>query len=237
MIVLVIAAGIIPSLLFYLWLSRQKKDSAYRTSCRNALFNGFLCTLPLLLCDLVLSLLWAFLGFGKENAILDEAYRSFLMFALMEEMWKFIFFKKTLEKAERPVSGLDVIAFMTLVGVGFEILESIVMSFTAGVGQAIVRGLTIMHGVFGFLMGYYYVKGLHTGRKGWYVLSFLVPFLYHGIYDFCLSEKLSELSFWFDFIPVTLAALSPVLLIVMIVFFKKKKNDPLYTAPVLEKNE
>ena len=160
------------------------------------------------------------------------AFEDFVLAALTEETFKFLAFRKVVRKAGYRCSWYDLTAFMTLVGIGFELLESAVYTFTSGPGQVLVRGITLMHGVFGFIMGYYYGKALYTGRKRWYIAAFLIPYLFHGIYDFTLSPGLEEVSDVFIFIPVTLAFAAFVLVFAhcsnTLIFFLFHLNIFLY---------
>ncbi len=231
-IVVVILASIVPAGLMYLWLCKQNKEEpSYEKTCHKAFINGVLSVFPIMGMDLGLSILATVIGLNKLDPIVQAFYRNFLMFALVEEIGKFMAFRKTLKKAEYLYSRLDVIVFMTIVGAGFGILEDIFYAFATSPGQGLVRGITMMHAVFGFIMGYYYSRGLKSGRKSDFILSFLLPYLYHGFYDFCLSEKLPE-AFIYDFTAIALAALALVMVPVMVRFFRKSRSKTEYTEPL-----
>ena len=55
----------------------------------------------------------------------------------------------------------------------------------------IVRGLTVGHGGYGFIMGYLMGKGEATSSKASTALGFVVPWLMHGLYDYSLSESMA----------------------------------------------
>ena len=234
MIAIAFLTALLPSLLMYMWIRKRYSDKpGYSDSCKSAFIGGFTVTVPVVLLDIVLVLIGYFTHLSDISEVLWEFYRTFLMFAFAEELWKFVCFKGILKKTKCEYSWYDVTAFMTLVGLGFEVIESIVLCFTMSPIQSIVRGITMMHGVFGFIMGYFYGKGLYTGKKINYVLSFLIPYLYHAIYDFTLSSSLDSID-WIAIIPVTLAMLSVVLLIGMFVFFVKARKNEKYTAPLVK---
>ena len=231
-IVAVFAAVLLPSIVMYFWI--RKRDEArpgYGETCKKALLGGMTVVVPVITLDVVLVLIGNFAKLKDLGPIIYDFYRTFIMFAFAEELWKYVCFKGILKKSECNYSWYDVTAFMTVVGIGFEIAESIVSAFTSSPIQAIVRGLTLMHGTFGFIMGYYYGKAVRTGKKGYHVLSFLVPYLYHAVYDFTLSSSLNKID-WIAIIPVSLAFFSLVLLIIMIRFFIKAKADEKYMAPL-----
>jgi RsiW-degrading membrane proteinase PrsW (M82 family) len=232
-IVLVILASIVPAGLMYLWLRSQKKEEpAYEKTCRKAFLNGVWSALPIMGMDLGLSIVGGIVGINKLHPIAVDFFETFFLFALVEELGKFLAFKKTLKKADYAYSRLDVITFMTIVGAGFGILEDVVYAFITSPGQGLVRGLTMMHAVFGFIMGYFYSRGLQSGKKSDFVLAFLLPYLYHALYDFCLSDKLPEDAFIFAFTAVSLAVLALVMVPIMIRFFKKSRSKTEYTEPL-----
>ena len=221
-----------PSLALYFWLrSLQKDKPGYRDSCGKALGNGFLAALPVVAAALVLDILGNLLGIADRSTVVGALYRCFVLFALTEEASKFLMFRRTLKNAECAVSWFDTAVFMTLVGCGFGILENVFYSIDMGLGQAVVRGLGIAHGGYGFIMGYFWGKGAQTGRRGWYAVALVLPYLLHGLYDFALSSALGGYDV-FAVVAVTLAALDYVLLVVAIVFFARRKADKRYTAPL-----
>ncbi len=231
-IVIAFACCLVPSLALFFWVKSLQKDKpGYAGTCKKALLNGFLATVPVVVICLVLSILGSLTGLGDRGTIPGAIYRCFVMFALAEEGSKFFLFRQTLKKTTCQVSWFDTVAFMVLVGVGFGILENIFYSLEMGLGQAIIRGVTIGHGCYGFIMGYFYGKAIKTGRKWYYVVAFVLPYLLHAFYDFGLSPVL-EPYFIFGFISVMLAALDLVLVVIMIVFFARRHKDERYTAPL-----
>ena len=76
---------------------------------------------------------------------------------------KFLAMKRVIK--DRPSSWLEVTVFMTLSGLGFEVIEAIPYAISSGAAPMLVRGVTMMHAAFGFVTGYFYGKGLHTGKK------------------------------------------------------------------------
>ena len=85
------------------------------------------------------------------------------MLALAEEVMKFLAMKRVIK--DRPSSWLEVTVFMTLSGLGFEVIEAIPYAIGSGAAPMLVRGVTMMHAAFGFVTGYFYGKGLQTGNK------------------------------------------------------------------------
>ena len=221
---------LIPSLILFFCIRKSFKDKpGYRNSCTKALLFGLLSTLPIVLTAAVLHILGILVGLRDAGWVVWEAFQCFILFALLEESYKFLFFKKVLRKTECDCSWYDVTAFMVLVGLGFGISESIIYSLDLSPVSAIIRGISVAHGGYGFIMGYFYAKGIKTGRKRFFVISFLLPYILHAVYDFGLVPELLEYNDNLAFIAVLLALVDIVVLILMIVFFARRRKNDKYT--------
>lgn len=230
-ILIAIAASVIPSLLLYFWLKNKNRDKpGYKGTCRTALVNGLITSLPVTLTAFVFRLIGSLTGLDKAGIIIWNAYKCFTMFALAEEFWKFCYFRKTLRNSACTCTWYDIIVFMTIVGTGFGILESLVLSLTMSPLQAFIRGLTLGHSVYGFVMGWFYGKALYTGKKGYYAVSFLIPYILHGLYDFSLTDGLGDISDIFIILLIVILLIDTILLVVMLVFFARKKKKKQYSA-------
>ena len=230
-ILLAFAASLIPAWLVYMFLVRQDRDKpGYREDCKRAFLYGLLTTLPVAGAAIPLYMIGNLAGLSESNIFFQQFYKDVILAALLEEIFKLVFSRKVIKKSVTEYSSLDITAYMILVALGFEVLESVVYLMESGPIHVIVRGVTMMHGVFGFIMGRFYSRGVRTGKKIWYVLALLVPWIYHGLYDFTLSQELSGYSDLFIYTPVTLALLSFILVFVMVGFFLKAKKKEEYTA-------
>ena len=229
-VVFAFLVSLIPSLIFFLCIRRSFKDKpGYGNGCWMAVCHGFLSVLPITLAAFVLDLIGSVTGLKKAGWFVWGLYQSFFLFALTEELFKFLLFRRVLRKTECDCSWYDITVFMTLVGVGFGLLESVLYSFEMSPVSAIIRGVTLAHGGYGFIMGYFYGKGKKTGKKGYLVISFLLPYLLHAIYDFLLVPELSEYNEDIAGIAVILAFVDLVVFILAIVFFARRRKDPKYT--------
>lgn len=230
MIILVLAflASLIPSLGIYFWLKKRNSDPTYQTNCKNALFKGFLCVFPVLLCSCCFSIIGRILRLKDFNTYLYDVYYKFIVLAFAEELVKFMALRKLLK--QKSYSWLDVVIYMVLIGIGFEIIEAIPYAIGSQVGHMIVRGITIMHGAMGFIMGYFYGKALQRKKKGYAVLGFVLSWLMHGTYDFTLTDEIVEIADWIPIIPVSLAAFSIVLIVWFVLFVRNAGKKETYTA-------
>ena len=81
-------------------------------------------------------------------------------------------------------------------------------------------------------MGWFYGKRLYTGKQKYAVISVLLPWLLHGIYDFSLTPVLLEVNDNLMFIALFMALLDIVMLILMIRFFVRSKKQERYMQSV-----
>ena len=242
-LILVLIASFIPAVVIWLTVRKMGGDRPdYRSDCTRALIYGLLCPIAVILTAAILQILGNLAGLKNCHVLIREAYTNFILHSLVEEVLKFLFFLMVLKKAKSNYSWRDVTAFMVFVGIGFGLPEDIMYMVGSDVGQILVRGLLLMHGGYGFIMGYYYGKSLYTGKKGYRVVAVLLPFLLHGIYDFGLTPELLEMNDDLAFISISMALVGLVVLVRMIVFFarsgkKEKHISPLKQVSLANKSE
>ena len=233
--ILAALAGCVPSLILFFWFRGylNKGDALYKKNCGSMLLSGFLAIFPVMLISGVISLVLNLSGVKEALPLLNAALRAFLVFALSEEVSKYLMFRRRLKKIEGEHSWLDLTVYSTIVGIGFGLIESIVYVFTTNPMVMLVRGISIPHGGYAAIVGYCYAKSIKENKKGYAVLGFLIAFLMHGLYDFALSEEFAAVAEdAAAFIAVTLAALDLIIIIVLIVFLVRRRNDPKYCEPL-----
>ncbi|MBE7009736.1 MAG: PrsW family intramembrane metalloprotease [Ruminococcaceae bacterium] len=229
--------SIIPALALFFWLrARRKDDAAYRKLCDQAMLWGLLCTLGIIVLSAGLDVALALSGLKKVNPLLYEALHAFIVLALVEEAVKFLASRRVLKKTDYPYSWMDVVMVMVFVGLGFGAAENIAVAVQSGLVVMLIRAVTIGHGGYGFLVGYFYGKGMKTGKNGWKVLGFALAWLFHGMYDFSLSEEFTALGENLEIVAVALAALSLVFAVVLIVFFARAAKREIYTQPLVARD-
>ena len=99
----------------------------------------------------------------------------------------------------------------------------------------LIRGISIPHGGYAAIVGYFYGKSVKENNKGYAVLGVLISLLLHGLYDFSLTEEIETITDASGFIAVILAVLDLVIIIALIIFINKNKNNPKYTEPLVQK--
>ena len=217
--------------LFY-WLRSLRKDDAYRKLCNKALQKGAVCSFVIIAVSGALSVALRLTGLREVNPLLYRALHTFVVLALAEEAVKFLTSRRVLTKTAYPFSWMDVALVMTLVGVGFGVMENIAVAVGSNMMVMLIRAICIAHGSYGFLTGYFYGKGMKTGKNSYKVIGFVLTWLLHGLYDFSLSEEFIALNEKLVIVAVALVAIDIVLEVIMIVFFAKARKNELYTEPL-----
>ena len=228
--------SIIPSILIFILLrNRQKDNILYRKKCNLSFISGLVSVLPILLVSGILYLLSAIMKFTLLSGVDILVYRAiytFIVLALAEELMKYLALRFVLKRNPYACSWTDVVAFMVIVGTAFGLIEDVPYAVGASPVIMLVRGFTMGHVGYGFIMGWFYGKRLYTGKKRYGAFAVLVPWLIHGLYDFSLSSELLALNDNFAFLGVSLALLDIVLLILMIRFFIRSKKRERYQQPL-----
>lgn len=142
----------------------------------------------------------------------------FLVVAVVEEGLKWLVLFLVIRKNKNFNSLFDGIIYAVFVSLGFALLENILYVFEYGMGNALLRAVTAVpgHAFFGVFMGWFIslykissMKSFYESRWGkaekslitkgkakhYLLLSFLIPVLLHGLYNF--STEFSITSFVF----------------------------------------
>ena len=237
MIALVIAliVSFIPSIAIFLWMANIRKDDAdYRKTCWTALFKGITRVGSVLLLSAAFRIVRRLLGLSEKGEIWAELFTAFIIHSLAEETVKYLVARKIIKEREDTVSWLDIMAWQTSIGLGFGLIEDVIYFFGSNVGQILVRGVMAMHGYLGLLMGYYIGKSIKTGNTAYRHTAFLVPFILHGTYDFCLYKGLPE---GIGVISLAIAAGMLIWGVIMLVKTAKMKKDPVYMQHIYSRKE
>lgn len=228
--------SIIPSVLIFIWLKNRQKDNIlYRKKCTYSFVSGLISVLPIIFLSAILYILSRVLKAAllkDVNVLVYQAIYTFIVLAFAEEITKYLTFRFVLKKNPYAYSWADVTAFMVIIGTAFGLIEDVPYAIGASPIIMLVRGFTMGHIGYGFVMGWFYGKRLHTGKKRYGAIAILLPWLIHGLYDFSLSPELLEVNDNFAFIGVSLALLDVVLLIWMLRFFIRAKKQERYTLPL-----
>ena len=236
MIILILAfiVSLVPSILILLWLrKRNEENQLYKDCCKSAAIRGCVCVLPVLWLGLVITrFALKVTHISNMNQLLYKAIYTVVVLAFAEELVKYLAFRGLLKKKTYEYTWADITAFMTIIGLTFGLLEDIPYAFGASPIVMLVRGVTMGHIGYGFIMGWFFGKRLYTGKKKYGLIAFLLPWALHGAYDFSLSPELMKVNDNFAGIGVSLAVVDIILLVLMIRFFVKARKKDVYNQPL-----
>ncbi|MBQ1826125.1 MAG: PrsW family intramembrane metalloprotease, partial [Firmicutes bacterium] len=124
LLILAFIVSMIPTVLLFLWIRGQKNIAEnYDNNCTKAFVRGLLSVLPVIPTSLVLNIAVNQTGFKESNPVLYQALYTFLVLAFSEELMKFLMMKSVIKGSKH--SWYEIAAYMTLVGLGFELIEAI----------------------------------------------------------------------------------------------------------------
>lgn len=227
LLIIAFVGSMIPVFGLYFWFKkRPNMPEGHEEACKEAFWNGFKSCLPIVLLSFVSNVVLRLLKPESMNMFYYRLIYDLIVLALVEESMKYVAFKKVIKN--RKYSWLSATIYMMTAAMGFEVVESMLYAIESNPIQMLVRGITLMHGAFGFIIGYFYGKAMYTGKKGYTVFGFVISWLLHGIYDFTLSKEAEVLGDIAIFIPVTLALASLIMIIVAIVFVNKAGKNQKY---------
>ena len=227
LIVLGFLVSLIPALFLFFWLKKRETDEGWGTLCDSAIKNGLLSTLGVIPVSGVIEIVLILSGLKASHLILYNFLHSFFALAFAEELVKYFFFLRVLRKNERAYSWFELTVLMTIVGMGFGILENVLVAIGSGAITMIVRGITIAHGGLGFIMGYFYGLSVRTGKKSYRIAGFLLAWIVHSFYDFSLSSGLTDVAPAFIYVAIGLTVVFVLLIIGFILFVKKARGEYL----------
>ncbi len=120
---------------------------------------------------------------------------AFLVAGFCEELFKFTALYLLIWNNKNFNERFDGIVYAVFVSLGFAMIENIIYVFTSGFSTGLTRAFTAVpaHAMFGILMGFYFglAKFIPEKKTIYFFLSFIVPFIFHGIYDFILMVKIN----------------------------------------------
>tara|TARA_Y100001935_G_scaffold253025_1_gene258224 strand:- start:410 stop:1096 length:687 start_codon:yes stop_codon:yes gene_type:complete len=165
-----------------------------------------------------------------QTEIGEKLTSSFLGPAIWEEILKFLILYLFIVKKKEFNEPMDGIVYGVAASLGFATYENYYYVYTYAVelgvsseAVAYIRAFSAvpMHGLNGCIMGFYFGQFVFTGEKRFLSFSLLMPFIFHGAYNFFIGD-------------VPLIGYS--IIIVMLIFsFLLHKN--LKKAQVLKKKE
>ena len=163
-----------------------------------------------------------------------QAIYNFIVLALAEEAVKYVSFRLIIKKRNAAYSWADIVAVMVILGAAFGLSEDIPYAVGADAITMLVRGFTMGHVGYGFLMGWFYAKSLSAGKKHYSIIAVIVPWLLHGLYDFSLSPDLIAWNDNLVIVSFMMALIDVALVILTIIFFVRSRKKERYSTSLTE---
>ncbi len=147
---------------------------------------GLLITIPAFFANFFL------ISFFSQNTLASQhLISSFLTAAPVEEGLKFLVLFLVVYKMKNFNEPLDGMVYGLCVSLGFATLENVYYVYLSEFKEitpmtlAIARAFTAVpaHGVFGAMMGYFFMKYSYINKKDNLFFCFFIPFLLHGFYN------------------------------------------------------
>ena len=182
----------------YIYL-RDKYEKEPVISLLKALFTGIIISIPVVLIEEKSSLLSTLFP-----GLLNPLYTGFIVASLTEEGFKFLAFMLIFWRSRDFNERFDGIVYAVFISLGFAAVENVIYVYKGGYEIGLVRAVTAVpaHALFATVMGYHLANARFypDRRTRELILAFLVPFIWHGLYDFLLMTK--KEAFLFLFIPL-----------------------------------
>jgi RsiW-degrading membrane proteinase PrsW (M82 family) len=175
---------------FYYWVDQGPKEGFFWWGV--SFLAGILIALISFYFESVIDA-WVFENLADNFAPL---FISFIEVSLVEEGLKWLPLVFIFQKYAKWDEYSDGVMFAVAIGMGFALVENILYGLDGGVGVSILRAFTAVpaHAVFGVLMGFFIARFRFEKerKKTFLFMSFLLPWLLHGLYDFFILQHYHE---------------------------------------------
>ena len=213
MTVLIIALA--PVLLIFSYVYFRDK---YEKEPISILLWGFLAGILLIIPILFIE---NFLGKISINflPIPKAAWDGFFDASATEELFKFAAVFFLFWRDRNFNEKFDGIVYAVAVSLGFAAIENLLYVYKGTIGTGFFRAFTAVpaHALFGIIMGYYLgiARFNRWRRSGYLVKAILIPWIFHGLYDFFILSGHPVLNFLFI----------PLMLIMLVMAFSRMKQQ------------
>lgn len=168
--------------IFYMYI-RDKYEKEPKSMVTLAFAHGIISTFIIYAVGTVLEMTF----FHNESAF----YTAFVSSAFVEEIIKFTFLYFVIWKNKNFNEPLDGIVYSVFISLGFAWVENLMYVLhpvMGGLGTGIARAFLSVpsHGLFGVQMGYYFAQAKFKRKNIYLLWAFLVPYLFHGAYNYFL---------------------------------------------------
>ncbi len=187
---MLLAISVLPVILLLVFIYKQDKYEKEPFGLLMAAFFGGMVSI-----FLVLGLVSLINNLWYSDTVF---YSAFIEAGFPEELCKFVVLFLLIWRNKNFNEYMDGIVYASFVSLGFACLENILYVFGSGFGTGVMRAVISVpgHFLFGVLMGYFFslAKFDKSKRPLYLLLSFLVPAIAHGLFDWLLmiTEHMSD---------------------------------------------
>ncbi len=233
MYILACALSLMPCILLFLYLRRQKKDEPlYKKLCNKALLRGVISVIPIAVLSCIFNIVIKAAVAKNDNAILYSFLYTVVVLAFVEELVKFFSTKKFIKKNDYAYSWVDVTVFTTIVAIGFSLIETVTLGIGESIPVVLIRAISFPHVGYGFIVGYFLGKSMKLNKPAMQAAGFVVALIIHGAYDFSLQEDVLMINDILVFLPFILTVVDIILVVVLIKFIRKSKHEEQFIEPL-----
>lgn len=196
---LLIFISVVPVILLCKYIYSKDRNKESPKLLKKLFVGGVLSTFLTLLLSFLLEKIFPIFAQDPENLNLFVLFINvFFGIALVEEFSKWIVTYFLSYKSKEFDEIYDMIVYSTFVALGFACLENILYVVSSGFLTGIIRALLAVpsHACDGVLMGYYLglakqseINNRKDLKQKNIFLSIFIPFLVHGLYDYCLFSR------------------------------------------------
>ena len=126
----------------------------------------------------------------REDDIIQQGLRAFLLVGLVEEVSKFAFLRGILFPHKDFNEPFDGIVYSVMIGLGFATAENVIYVLEVGAQVGVIRMFTAVpaHAIFAVIMGFFLGEAkIHPEKNLLYsILALVVAIVVHGLYDYFL---------------------------------------------------
>lgn len=195
MSLLIVSIAPIVIIAFYIYF-RDKYEKEPFGLLLLSLLAGGLIVIPIVLIGTLLRPLG-----DSLSGLYKAGFEAFVMAAFIEEGLKYLAVYLLIWRNRNFNEKFDGIVYAVFISLGFALVENIMYVFEGGLATGLLRAFTAVpfHAVDGVIMGFYFgiARFKKDDKEADLIKAFLLPFLFHGLYDFFLmSENVLFLILW-----------------------------------------
>lgn len=198
--ILLFVVSILPVVLIGLFVYKKDREKEPTSLILSLFLAGvFSVIFVLIISEIFISISPVLSGLKENMSLFEIAIHTFIGIAIVEEFFKWIFVYKIGWNNKEFDHIYDMIVYAVFVSLGFAAIENLFYVYQYGVYVGIMRAFLAVpgHAIFGVVMGYCmgmakinFINNNNQNGKKYFLLSFILPVLIHGTYNFLLMTNM-----------------------------------------------